>query len=105
MKEKLSSALGIFGIVLYYLILLAVGVLPFVMINISSSILRFILFFLYFIFPSSSIIFWIWGFVCAICGPQDWLAILYYILFGVMFLPFFFDIVRTLLSSLSKHRD
>ena len=99
MKEKLSSALGVFGIIFYFVITLVVGVMPFVMINISSSIIRIVLFALYFMFPSSSIIFWIWGLVCAIGGPQDILAIVYYILFVILFLPFFADTLLSLMSA------
>ena len=98
LKEKLQSTLGAIGGILFYLISLTIYILPLVMIG--ASFWWDLLFFaiLYF-FPVSSIVFWIWGLVCAITGPQDAWAIIYYVLFAVMWVPFFVSTVRELLSS------
>ena len=97
LKEKMQTALGAIGGILFYLISLTVYILPLVMIG--ASFWWDLLFFaiLYF-FPVSSIVFWIWGLVCAIAGPQDAWAIIYYVLFVVMWIPFFFSTIVELLS-------
>lgn len=95
MKEKLSGALGTFGAILYYLIRISVSALPLVMID-GGWLLRLALFTAMYFFPASGIIFWIWGLVCAIGGTQNWVAIVYYICFAVVFLPFFVSCVPQL---------
>lgn len=95
MKEKLLSALGSVGIVLYYLATLLVSVLPFVMIDVAF-ILKLVLIAISTIFPATSVIFWVWGLIGAINGPQDFIAIIYYVLFVVMFLPFFISTISSL---------
>lgn len=95
MKEKLMDALGTVGIILWYLVSLLIAVIPFVMIG-ASFLLNVLFFGIVQIFPASSIIFWIWGLVCAIKGPQDAWAIIYYVLFVIMFLPFFISTVSSL---------
>lgn len=95
MKEKLSGALGTFGAILYYLIRISVSALPLVMID-GGWLLRLALFTVMYFFPASGIIFWIWGLVCAIGGTQNWVAIVYYICFAVIFLPFFISCVPPL---------
>ena len=88
MKDKLLNALGVVGFILWYVVSAIVYVLPFVMIG-ASFWVNLLLFGIVFFFPPSSIVFWIWGLVCATQGPQDVWAIIYYVLFLVMFLPFF----------------
>jgi hypothetical protein len=97
LKEKLQTTLGTIGGIFFYLISLTVYILPLVMIG--ASFWWDLLFFaiLYF-FPVSSIVFWIWGLVCAITGPQDAWAIIYYVLFVVMWIPFFVSTIVELLS-------
>ena len=97
-KEKLQTTLGTIGGILFYLVSLTIYILPLVMIG--ASFWWDLLFFaiLYF-FPVSSIVFWIWGLVCAITGPQDAWAIIYYVLFVVMWIPFFFSSIAELFSS------
>lgn len=97
MKEKFTGALGAFGIVLYYLFRLLCCILPFVMIN-APFLLLVVFFFIAYFVPASSIIFWIWGLVCAIRGPQDFLAIIYYIATVIAYLPFILSIFSTLFS-------
>lgn len=98
MKEKMINALGAAGIGLWYLVSLLIAVIPFVMIG-ASFLLNVLFFGVVQFFPASSIIFWIWGLVCAIKGPQDAWAIIYYILFVIMFLPFF---INSILSIFQK---
>ena len=45
------------------------------------------------ILPPASVVFWIWGLVCAINGVQDVFAIVYYVAFVVMWLPFFISTI------------
>ena len=104
MKEKLSSALGTFGVVLYYLIRISISALPFVMIG-GGFLLTFLLFLVMYFFPVTGIIFWIWGLVRAISGVQDWLAIIYYICFVILFLPFFISSIASLISSLKPSNE
>ena len=92
MKEKFINALGIAGFILYYLVAALVYVLPFVMIG-ASFWLNTVFFGIVFIFPPASSVFWIWGLVCAIKGVQDIWAIIYYILFAILFLPFFISTI------------
>lgn len=100
MKEKLLGSLGVLGMIIWYIASAVVYVLPFVMIG-ASFWLNMLLFGIVYFFPASSAIFWIWGLVCAIQGQQDFWAILYYILFAIMFLPFF---VSTVLSFFQKEK-
>ena len=92
MKEKLLDALGTLGGILYFVISAFVYVLPIAMIG-KPFLLNLIFFGVMQFFPPASIIFWVWGLICAIGGPQDFFAIIYYILFVVMFLPFFLNII------------
>lgn len=98
MKEKLQTTFGMIGGIVFYLISLSVYILPLVMIG--ASFWWDLLFFgiLYF-FPPSSIVFWIWGLICAINGPQDAWAIIYYVLFVIMWIPFFVSTISELLPS------
>lgn len=100
MKEKLMNALGTAGIILWYLVSLLIAIIPFVMIG-ASLLLNLLFFGIVQFFPASSVVFWIWGLVCAIKGPQDAWAIIYYVLFVIMFLPFF---VSTILSLFNKRK-
>ena len=97
LKQKLLTSLGVIGYILFYLISLTIYILPLVMIG--ASFWWDLLFFaiLYF-FPVSSIVFWIWGLVCAITGQQDIWAIIYYVSFVVMWVPFFVSTILELLS-------
>lgn len=97
-KEKLEGLLGGFGAILFLVIRLLICVLPFVMID-SSFWLTLILLAINYFFPISSIVFWVWGLVCTIQGTQDIFAIVYYIAFAVMWLPFF---ISTVVSVFSK---
>ena len=92
MKDRLMFNLGVFGVVLYYIIRIIVAVLPFVMIGLGfwgTSVLLFI----NSTIPLTTIVFWIWGLIAAIGGKQDFWAILYYISFAIIYIPFFVDLV------------
>lgn len=95
MKEKLLSALGNFGLVLYYIIRLSVSILPLVMID-ANFVLTFLFCVIMNVIPLASPVFWVWGLVCAVSGTQDWMAIVYYICFGIIFLPFIIDLFCSL---------
>ena len=97
MKEKLMTALGAVGIGLWYLISLLIAVIPLVMIN-APFLLNLLLLATALFIPATSGIFWIWGLVCAIRGPQDIIAIIYYVLFAIMFLPYFINSVLTIFN-------
>lgn len=95
MKEKLQDSLSVFGVILYYLIKIVVCVMPFIMIG-TSFLWTFIFLCINSFIPSSSIVFWIWGLVSAINGTQDFWAYLYYVLFGIVFMPFFVSTILDL---------
>ena len=88
MKEKFTNALGAVGVIIWYGLSLLVYILPFVMIG-AGFLLNLVFFGVVYFFPPSSLVFWIWGLVCAIQGKQDFWAIAYYVLFVLGFLPFF----------------
>lgn len=98
MKEKLINALGSFGVILYYILQTIVSVLPFIMIG-GNFFVTFLLILVNMFLPFASAIFWIWGLVCAIQGVQDVWAIIYYITFVVVWIPFY---ISTILSVFSK---
>ncbi len=98
MKNKLIDMLGGIGVVVYFLVSILISILPFLMID-ASPFLTFVFIAIVFFIRPTSIIFWVWGLVCAIQGPQNALTIIYYILFAVFFLPFFFSVISDLLQS------
>lgn len=98
MKEKLSFVFGSFGVVLYYIIRIVITVLPFVMIGLGFWG-TLILLLINSTIPLATIIFWIWGLIAAIGGKQDFWAILYYISFAVIYIPFFLDLVSAFFTS------
>lgn len=87
-KEKILNSARTIGFWAGMLLALVISILPFVMIDVSFF-WAFILIGVQLFVPATSIIFWLWGLICAIIGPQDIIAIIYYILFVIMFLPFF----------------
>jgi hypothetical protein len=97
-KEKISNLLGNIGCVLVAIIRLIIATLPFVMIG-GNFFRFFILSTIQSFFPITTIVFWIWGLVCAIKGVQDIWAILFYIAFVLIWIPFF---ISTIISTFSK---
>lgn len=99
-KEKLANTFGIFGVILFFALRLIVSILPFVMIG-GNFFLNLFLIAINTFVPFTSVVFWIWGLVCAIKGVQDFWTILYYIVFAFIWLPFF---VTTIISAFSKEK-
>ena len=98
MKEKFTNTLGLFGTILYFLYSILVSIMPFIMIG-ASFWLTFLFLCIEQMFPLSTFVFWIWGLVRAIGGVQDVWAIIYYVLFVVLFIPF---ILGCILDSLPR---
>ena len=97
-KEKITNSLGVFGNILYYLSRTVIAILPFVMIG-GNFFLTLLLISINTFVPFASAVFWIWGLVCAIKGVQDIWAIIYYIAFVLIWIPFF---ISTIISMFSK---
>lgn len=97
--SKDSPIYGI-GAILLYIIRFFVSILPFVMIS-GNLFINIILISISTFFPLTSIVFWIWGLVCAIKGTQDVIAIIYYISFVVIWIPFF---ISTVISFFRKNK-
>lgn len=97
MKDKLINALGYVGAIIWYLLSLLIAAMPLMMIG-ASFWLTFLLFAVMQFIPATSGLFWVWGLVCAIRGPQDTIAIIYYVLFVIMFLPFFINTVLNIFN-------
>ena len=91
------NALGSVGVIFWYLLSLLIAVMPLVMIGASFWLNLLLLAVILFV-PATSGIFWVWGLVCAIRGPQDAIAIIYYVLFVIMFLPYFINSVLNLFN-------
>lgn len=94
LKEKIIELLGGAGYILYFLLLGIVTVVPLVMIGTNwwqSLIIIIVNQFL----PVISTVFWIWGLIKAIQGPQDVFAIIYYVLFAIVYLPFFITFIAS----------
>lgn len=96
-KDKLMNSLGSIGVILWYLVSLVIAVMPLVMID-ASFLLNLLLLAVILFIPATSGIFWIWGLACTIRGPQDALAIIYYVLFVILFLPYFINSVLNLFN-------
>lgn len=94
-KERLVNTFGTFGGILYFVIRIIIFVLPFVMIG-GGFLLSFVLISINAVVPFASIVFWIWGLVCAIKGVQDVLAIIYYVAFAIIWLPFYISLLLDL---------
>lgn len=100
LKEKLISALGCFGIVVYYLISLTFSIAPLIILDfpfIVNLILIGIVMFLPYIGGIANAILWVLALVAAIMGPQDAFAIVYYVMFAInavrllsIFMPWLF---------------
>lgn len=100
MKEKLTNALGSFGSFIWLIISMTIAVIPIVAIGMPFWI-NIILFAIMLFIPATSVIFWVWGLIRMINGPQDVVAIVYYVLFVVLFLPTFIQIMVSLIQKIS----
>lgn len=94
-KETFSTIGAIFFIISRFI----VPILPFIMIG-GNFFFMFAMIFICYMFPIVSPIFWIWGLVCAVKGVQDIFAILFYIAFVLIWIPFF---IRVLLGLFKKN--
>ncbi len=99
-KEKLSSFFGAAGGIIFYVLRLFVAVLPFIMIETGNFFISFILILINTLIPYINPIFWIWGLISAINGPQDFWAITYYIVFVVAEIPFYISLISALVSDI-----
>lgn len=95
MKQRFYNALGPFVSILEILQILIVCILPFVVIG-KGFLFSAVLVFVSWIFPYSTIIFWIWGFVVCSLGEPDALSIIYRICFGVVWFPYYLSLVLPL---------
>lgn len=97
MKDKLQTALGTFGSILYWVLIIFITVLPVVMIG-APFWLSAIIFLICSFVPYLSLPLWIWGLVEAIKGPQDVFAIIYYIATVIIFLPTIISMFSSLIN-------
>lgn len=100
-KDFLLNSLGVIGFILYYLVALAVSVLPLLMFNMPwwlYIILSLIV--IYFVgnIPLATEILWIIGLFGAIFGEQDVFAIIYYVMFVIIVGGFIVRLIKVLLS-------
>lgn len=91
--SRISIFLSSLGGILYYITFGVIAVFPIVMVGMPFWVDLILVGIMLFI-PATSSIFWVWGLIAAILGPQDSFAIIYYILFASMFLPFFIKLMK-----------
>ena len=102
MKEKLTSALGTTGLIIWYVISVVITFAPLTILR-FSFIIDFIIIAVVTAVPFLgnivSVVIWVWALIECIGGPQDIFAIIYYILFGLKAI----HVVCTMLSSLRRN--
>lgn len=99
-KEKLETAFGSFGLFLFWFIKIAFSVFPFPFIGVPV-ILSAVFVLLNMFFPPALAIFWILGLICAIKDDtQTALHIIYYIVFAVIWLPVYVNMMISMIKSL-----
>lgn len=103
-KERLISSLGCGWILLYYLVRIIVGLLPFLMID-TNFFVNVLLIGINMLVPFASVFFWIWGLVCAINGLQDVWAILYYVVFVIVWIPFYINLIISFISDRKNKKE
>lgn len=104
LKEKLTAALGAFGVVLYYIISEIIYILPFLYIDCGFFIALVCVALQTFI-PFIDIVFWIWGLVSVISAPQSVWSVVYYIVFGIYMLPEIIYLVITFFSLFGSEKN
>ena len=85
-KSFLVNTLGVFGLVLYFCIAYLFQFAPLVVLDFHFLIFIVVFFCLTclpIIGTILNFVLWIWALVVTINGPQDWFAILYYIIFAI----------------------
>lgn len=95
--KKLFEALGIFQYIFQFISFLFPTVMIMVAFNLSWW-WSFILIAILFIFSYIQVLYWIVGLIGAIIGPQDIIAIIYYISFAIMFVPLIISIIPIIFS-------
>ena len=94
LKDKIVGFLGGAGSILYYLLLLIISIMPLVMIGTNWWQSLIIIAADQFL-PVISSVFWVWGLIKAILGPQNVFAIIYYVLFAIVYIPFFITFIAS----------
>ena len=93
LKDKLVIGLGTFGVILYFLVSLALLALPIAIIK-PHFIIVIIFSALEVISHNLTIGFWIWGLIVAINGAQTVWTIIYYIVFSILWVfPFIGNLI------------
>ena len=103
LKEKLTYLFGGLGTILYFVISIVSLIFPIVMIMVSFDLpfwLNFIFIAILFMIPSLNIVFVIVGLIGTINGPQDAIAIAYYIYFALVCI---FGLLPTILSVFERN--
>lgn len=102
LKERLTNLLGGIGYILYIVIFFLLPFFPIAMINISFDLPWWVTFIetalLFVASKFFSCCFWIIGLIAVITGPQDIIAIIYYILFVIIFAPTIISLVAALIG-------
>jgi hypothetical protein len=100
-KDYLLSSLGFAGVVLYFVLGLAISILPILMFDIhwiAYLILCSISIFVLSKIPFATEILWIIGLFGAISGKQDIFAIIYYVMFAIIIGSFIYKLIVILRS-------
>lgn len=85
-KEKLTESLGVFGVILFYIISLAHIVVPLAVFEIpfwAKSILLFVMMMIPFLGGIVELIVWVWAFIIVINAPITIWSIIFFIIFGL----------------------
>ena len=102
LKDLLLSLGGI-GVVLFYLAMSMIAVLPIFYIDVPL-LLSFLFIIIAYALPFANAVFWIWGLVEVMCNFSGFWAILYYVLFSILWIPSFISDILSFLSSLRHKR-
>ena len=109
LKEKLINTLGWFGYIIFYSIVILVAVFPVSIVSNYYSWPTWIYFLVGFAaikIDIISFVFWIIGLIVTINGPQDTLAIVYYIAFAVVNLSFYLiSFIAWIISLFKKDKN
>lgn len=100
-KDKLQNSLGVFGIVLYYAMLFIFAYAPLIVLDFpfwADLIIFAVIAFLPVIYYVTGPIFWIWGLIKVMDGPQDVIAYIYYVGFALWLISIVFQLVIPLIK-------
>lgn len=100
-KEKLIEKLGEAGRTVFSIILFALSVLPFVIIDIPFAFKLILILAAQFI-PFVMDISWIIGLIFAIKGRQDFVTIIYYIVFAAMYVPIVINFIHAVYMTIKE---